>query len=180
MSKQAYLTCLTIVSFLLVAAACAGPPTEAMDAAEQSISDAVEAEVDKYAPAEYEAAAAEFEKAKGHMAAEEYGDARTAAEKTMELIEAASQESVVQKELKKREVMETLRAFADRMIVISNTVENASGRAARDLAQEISEFKGVIEPKVNELVSSENWHDLKTVLEEAIMTADSFAERAGG
>ena len=180
MSKQPVLNCLTIVSFLLVAVACAGPPTEAMTAAEQAISDAVEAEVDKYAPAEYEAATAELEKARAHMAAEEYGDAKTAAENTMALVESASQESVVQKELVKREAMETLRAFADRMIGISNTVENASGRTARELAQEISEFKGVIEPQVNELVSSEKWHDLKTVLEEANMLADSFEERAGG
>ena len=180
MSKQAFLTCLSAVACLFVAAACAGPPTEAMDAAELAISDAMEAEVDKYAPAEYEMAAAELEKARAHMAAEEYGDAKTAAENTMALVESASQESVVQKELTKREVDEALPAFLERWGEISSSIEQGRGRAARTLAQEASAFADSLTMQLNDLKANEKWHDLKMQLESAHMTADSFAERAGG
>ncbi|MCY3554814.1 MAG: hypothetical protein OXH56_05775 [Gemmatimonadetes bacterium] len=123
MSKQAYLTALSVVACLIVAAACAGPPTEAMDGAERANTAAMEAEVDKYAPAEFEAATAELEMARTHMAAEEYGDAKTAAENAMALFESASQESVVQKELTKREVDEALPAFLERWGEISGSIE---------------------------------------------------------
>ncbi len=180
MSKQVFLTALSVVACLFVAAACAGPPTEAMTSAEQAISDAMEAEIDKYAPAEYEAAAAELEKAKGHMAAEEYSDAKAAAEKTMEIIEAASQESVVQKELTKREVDEALPAFLERWGEISGSIEQGRGQAARALAQEASAFADSLTVQLNELNAAEKWHDLKMLLESANMAADGFAERAGG
>ena len=179
MSKQAYLTCLS-VACLFVVAACAGPPTEAMDAAEQAISDAMAAEVDKYAPAEYEMAAAELEKARAHMAAEEYGDAKTAAESTMALVESASQESVVQKELTKREVDVALPAFLERWGEISGSIERGRGQAARAVAQEASAFADTLTVQLNDLKAAEKWHDIKMLLEEANMTADSFAERAGG
>ena len=180
MSKQAFLTCLSVVACLFVVTACAGPPTEAMDAAEQAISDAMEAEVDKYAPAEYEAAAAELEMARAHMAAEEYGDAKAAAENTMALVESASQESVVRKELTKREVNEALPEFLERWGEISGSIESGRGRTARALAQEASQFADSLTVQLNDLKAAEKWHDLKTLLESANMTADSFAERAGG
>ena len=179
MSKQAYLTCLS-VACLFVVAACAGPPTEAMDAAEQAISDAMAAEVDKYAPAEYEMAAAELEKARAHMTAEEYGDAKTAAENTMALAESASQESVVQKELTKREVDVTLPAFLERWKGISQRIESGRGRAALELSRRATEFKNTLEPQINELRSAEKWHDLKVLIESANETADGFEAEAGG
>ncbi len=180
MSKQAVLSCLSIVSCLLMVAACAGPPNEAMTAAEQAVSDAMEAEVDKYAPAEYGTAAAELEKARGHMAAEEYSDAKAAAENTIALVEAANQEMLVQKELTKREVDEALPAFLERWGEISGSIEQGRGRAARALAQEASAFADSLTMQINELNSNEKWHDLKMLLESANMTADGFAERAGG
>ncbi|MXW04875.1 MAG: DUF4398 domain-containing protein [Gemmatimonadetes bacterium] len=180
MSKQAYLTAMSVVACLFVAAACAGPPTEAMNGAEDAMAAAMEAEVDKYAPAEYEAAAAELEMARTHMDAEEYGDAKTAAENAMSLFESASQESVVQKELTKREVDEALPAFLERWGEISGSIERGRGQAARALAQEASAFADSLTVQLNELNAAEKWHDLKTLLESANMTADSFAERAGG
>ena len=180
MSKQAFLTALCVVACLFVAAACAGPPTEAMDEAERAITAAMEAEVDKYAPAEYEAAAAELEMARTHMAAEEYGDAKTAAENTIALVESASQESVVQKELTRREVDEALPAFLERWGEISGSIEQGRGQAARALAQEASAFADSLTVQLNELNTAEKWHDLKMLLESANMTADGFAERAGG
>lgn len=179
MSKQAYLTCLS-VACLFVVAACAGPPTEAMDAAEAKINGALEAEIDKYAPTEYEAAAMEFEKAKAHMEAEEYGDAKAAAESTIALVDAANQEMLVQKELTKREVDVALPAFLERWGEISGSIERGRGRAARAVAQEASAFADSLTVQLNELKAAEKWHDLKMLLEEANMTADSFAERAGG
>ena len=180
MSKQAFLTALSVVACLFVAAACAGPPTEAMDGAERASADAMEAEVDKYAPAEFEVAAAELENARTHMAAEEYGEAKTAAENAMALFESASQESVVQKELTKREVDEALPAFLERWGEISGSIEQGRGRAARALAQEASAFADSLTVQLNELKDNEKWHDLKMLLESANMTADSFAERTGG
>ncbi len=180
MSKQAVLTCLSIISCLAVVAACAGPPNEAMTAAEQAVADAMEAEVDKYAPAEYEMAAAEFEKAQGHMDAEEYGDAKAAAENTMALVESASQEAVVQKELTKREVDEALPAFLERWGEISGSIEQGRGQAARNLAQEASAFADSLTVQLNDLKAAEKWHDIKMLLEAAHTAADSFAERAGG
>ena len=180
MSKQAALSCLSIVSCLLIVAACAGPPNKAMTAAEQAVSDAMEAEVDKYAPAEYEAAAAELETAQGHMAAGDYGDAKTAAESTIALVEAANEEMLVQKELTKREVDEALPAFLERWGEISSSIEQGRGTAARELAQEASAFADSLTMQINDLNSNEKWHDLKMLLESANMTADSFAERAGG
>ncbi len=180
MSKQAVLSCLSIVTCLLVAAACAGPPNEAMTGAEQAVNAAMEAEVDKYAPAEYEAAAAELEKAKGHMAAEEYGDAKAAAENTIALVEAANEEMLVQKELTKREVDEALPAFLERWGEISGSIEQGRGRAARALAQEASAFADSLTVQLNDLKAAEKWYDIKMLLESANMTADGFAERAGG
>ena len=180
MSKQAFLTCLSAVACLFVAAACAGPPTEAMDGARLAISAAMEAEVDKYAPAEYGMAAAELEKAEAHLTAEEYGDAKTAAENTMALVESASQESVVQKELTKREVDEALPAFLERWSEISSSIEQGRGSAARTLAQEASAFADSLTMQLNDLKANEKWYDIKMQLESAHMTADSFAERAGG
>ena len=180
MSKQAFLTCLSAVACLFVAAACAGPPTEAMDGARLAISAAMEAEVDKYAPDEYGMAAAELEKAEAHLAAEEYGDAKTAAENTMALVESASQESVVQKELTKREVDEALPAFLERWSEISSSIEQGRGRAAVTLAQEASAFADSLTMQLNDLKANEKWYDIKMQLESANMTADSFAERAGG
>ncbi len=179
MSKQAFLTCLS-VACLFVVAACAGPPTEAMDAAEAKVNGAMEAEIDKYAPAEYETAAAEFEKAKAHMAAEEYGDAKTAAENTIALVDAANQEMLVQKELTKREVDVALPAFLERWSEISGSIERGRGQAARTVAQEASAFADSLTMQLNDLKAAEKWHDLKMLLEEANMKADGFAERAGG
>ena len=179
MSKQAYLTCLS-VACLFVVAACAGPPTEAMDAAEAKINGAMEAEIDKYAPAEYESAAMEFEKAKAHMEAEEYGDAKTAAENAIALVDAANQEMLVQKELTKREVDVALPAFLERWGEISGSIERGRGQAARAVAQEASAFADSLTVQLNDLKAAGKWHDLKVLLEEANMTADSFAERAGG
>ena len=180
MSKLAVLSCLSIVSCLLVVAACAGPPNEAMSAAEQAVSDAMEAEVDKYSPTEYEAAAVELEKARGHMAAQEYGDAKAAAENTIALVEAANEEMLVQKELTKREVDEALPAFLERWGEISSSIEQGRGSAARALAQEASAFADSLTVQLNDLKSGEKWYDIKMLLESANMTADSFAERAGG
>lgn len=180
MSKQAFLTAMSVVACLFMAAACAGPPTEAMEAAEAKIEGALEAEIDKYAPAEYEAAAAELEKAQTHMAAEEYSDAKAAAERTIALVDAASEESAVQKELTKREVDEALPAFLERWGEISGSIERGRGQAARALAQEASAFADSLTVQLNELKSDEKWHDLKMLLESANMSADGFAERAGG
>ncbi len=180
MSKQAALSCLSIVSCLLMVSACAQPPTEAMEAAEAKINGAVEAQIDKYAPTEYEAAAAEFEKAKAHMDAEEYGDAKTAAENTIALVETANQEMLVQKELTKREVDEALPAFLERWGEISGSIEQGRGSAARTLAQEASAFADSLTVQLNDLKAAEKWHDIKMLLESANMAADGFAERAGG
>jgi len=180
MYRKAFLSSFSFIACLLMIAACAGPPNEAMSAADQSINDAVEAEVDKYAPEQFEAAAAELEKAKGHMEAEEYGDAKTSAENTMSLVEAASQEALVQKELTKREVDETLPAFMERWGELSNAIEGGRGRAARALAQEAAAFADTLQIQLNELRANEKWHDLKMLLESAQATADGFAGRAGG
>ena len=180
MSKQAVLSCLSIVSCLLMVAACAGPPDEAMSAAEQAVTDAMEAEVDKYAPAEYEAAAAELETARGHMTAGDYGHAKAAAENTIALVEAANQEMLVQKELTKREVDEALPAFLERWSEISGSIEQGRGSAARTLAQEASAFADSLTVQLNDLKAAEKWHDIKMLLESANMAADGFAERAGG
>ena len=180
MSKQAFMTCLSAVVCLFVAAACAGPPTEAMDAAEAKISGAMEAEIDKYAPAEFEAANLELEKARAHMAAEEYSEAKTSAERTIELADAANEEMLVQKELTKREVDEALPAFLERWGEISGSIEQGRGREARALAQEASAFADSLTMQLNDLKANEKWHDIKMLLESAHMSADSFAERAGG
>ena len=180
MSKQAFLTALSVIACLFVAAACAGPPTEAMDAAQAKLDGALEAEIDKYAPAEYETAAAEFEKAQAHMEAGEYSEAKTAAESTIALVDAASEESAVQKELIKREVDEALPAFLERWGEISGSIERGRGQAARALAQEASAFADSLTMQLNELNSAEKWHDLKMLLESANVAADGFAERAGG
>ncbi len=180
MSKQAVLSCLSLITCLFLVSACAGPPNDAMDAAEKGIEDAMAAEVDKYSPAEFETAAAEMEKARGHMAAEEYSDAKTAAENTIALTEAASQEMVVQRELTRREVNELLPAFLERWSEISGSIEGGRGRAARTLAQEASAFADSLTMQLNDLKSNEKWYDIKMLLESANMKADSFAERAGG
>ena len=180
MSKQALLSCLSLMTCLFMVSACAGPPNDAMEAAEKGIDDAMAAEIDKYSPVEFEAAAAELEKARGHMAAEEYGDAKTAAENTIALTEAASQESVVQKELTRREVDEAIPAFMERWSEISGSIEQGRGRAGRELAQEAKAFVDTLQVQLNDLNAAEKWHDLKMLLESANMTADSFAERAGG
>lgn len=180
MSKQAFLTALSVVAFLFVAAACAGPPTEAMNAAQVKLDGALEAEIDKYAPAEYETATAEFDKAQAHMEAGEYSEAKTAAESTIALVDAASEESAVQKELTKREVDEALPAFLERWGEISGSIEQGRGQAAVTLAQEASAFVDSLTVQLNDLKAAEKWHDLKMILESANMSADSFAERAGG
>ena len=161
MSKQAFLTALSVVACLFVAAACAGPPTEAMDGAERASADAMEAEVDKYAPAEFEVAAAELENARTHMAAEEYGEAKTAAENAMALFESASQESVVQKELTKREVMKPCRLSWNAGGRFRAASEQGRGRAARALAQEASAFADSLTVQLNELKDNENGTILK-------------------
>ena len=180
MSKQAVLTCSSLIACLMIVSACTQPPTEAMSAAEAKIEGALEAEIDKYAPAEYEAAAAELEKARAHMAAEEYSDAKAAAENTIALVDAASEESAVQKELTKREVDEALPAFLERWGEISGSIEGGRGRAARALAQEASAFADSLTVQLNDLKAAEKWYDIKMLLESANMAADSFAERAGG
>ena len=171
---------MSLVACLLMITACAGPPNEAMNAAETKLNAAVEAEFDKYAPAEYEAAAAELAKAQGHMAAEEYGDAKTAAENTIALVDVAGQEAEVQKELTKREVDDALPAFMERWHEISTSIEQGRGRAARDLAHEASVFADSLTMQLNDLNSNEKWYDIKMLLESANMAADGFAERAGG
>lgn len=180
MSKQAFMTCLSAVVCLFVAAACAGPPTEAMDAADAKMAGALAADIPKYAPAEYEAARVELAKAWAHMEAEEYSEAKTAAERTIELADAANEEMLVQKELTKREVDEALPAFLERWSEISGSIEQGRGRAARTLAQEASAFADSLTMQLNDLKANEKWYDLKMQLESAHMTADSFAERAGG
>ena len=180
MSKQAVLSCLSLITCLFLVSACMGPPDDAMDAAEKGIEDAMAAEVDKYSPAEFETAAAALEKARGHMAAEEYSDAKTAAENTIALTEAASQEMVVQRELTRREVDDALPAFMERWGEISGSIEQGRGRAARVLAQEAKAFVDTLQVQLNELKTAEKWYDLKMLIESANMTADSFAERAGG
>ncbi len=180
MFKQAVLNCLSFAACLLLVAACAGPPTEAMDAAEQAVSNAVEAEIDKYAPAEFEAAAAELEKAREHMDAGDYGEARTAAENTRTLVGTANEEMLVQKELTKRQVEEALPAFLERWGEISGNIEQGRGRDARALAQEASSFADTLTVQLNELKARERWYDIKMLLESANMQADDFAARAGG
>ena len=180
MSKQAILSCMSLFACLLIVSACAQPPTEAMSAAETKLNAAKEAGFDKYAPEEYDAAAAELAKAQGHMAAEEYSEARTAAENTIMLVDAAGEEAEVQKQLIKREVDEALPAFLERWGEISASIEQGRGRAARTLAQEASAFADSLTMELNDLKANEKWYDLKMLLESANMQADSFAERAGG
>jgi len=179
MSNRVTLSFLSLITCLFLTSACVGPPNEAMSAAEQVINDAMAAEVDKYAPSDFGAATAALEKAKGHMAAEEYSDAKAAAENTLALIATANQEMLVQKELTKREVDETLPAFMTRWGEISGSIEQGRGRAARALAKEAKAFVDTLQVQLNELKTGEKWHDLKMLLESANTTADSFAERAG-
>lgn len=180
MSKQAVLICSSLIACLMIVSGCTRPPTDAMEAAEAKLNAASEAEVDKYAPVEYEAAAAELDKAQAHMAAEEYSDAKTAAERTIELIDVAGEEARVQRGLVEIEVKEAITAFRDRWKEISETIEAGRSRDARELAREAREYADSINPQLIELNSNEKWYDLKVLLEEANTTADSFAERAGG
>lgn len=179
MSNRATVFCLSLIACIFMTSACAGPPNEAMSAAEQVVKDAMAAEVDKYAPTDFEAVATALEKAKGHMAAEEYSDAKAAAENAIALVGTANQEMLVQKELTKREVNETLPAFMERWGGISGKIEQGRGRAARALAKEAKSFVDTLQVQLNDLKTAEKWHDLKILLESANTTADSFAERAG-
>lgn len=180
MSKQALLSCLSLITCLFVVSACAGPPNDAMEAAETKLNAAKEAEFDKYAPAEYEAAAAELAKAQNHMDAEEYSEAKTAAENTISLVDAAGEDAEVQKQLTKHDVDEALPAFMERWGKVSSSIEQGRGRAGRELAQEAKAFVDTLQVQLNDLKAAEKWYDLKMLLESANMTADSFAERAGG
>ena len=180
MSNRTFLSCLSFAICSFWISACAGPPNEAMTAAEQTISNAIAAEVDKYAPTEFGEASAELEKAKAHMAAEEFSDAKVSAEKTISLIETANQEMLVQKELTKREIDNALPAFMDHWGEISGNIEKGRGREARTLAQEAKAFVDTLQIQLNDLKTAEKWYDLKVLLETANEKANSFAERAGG
>lgn len=181
MSNRTILSCFSaIVCLIMVSAGCTPPPNDAMAAARDAIEQAKGNEIDKYAPKEFEVAAAELAKAEQHMAAEEYAEASEAAQKTIELTQAAGQEATVQKQLLKVDVDKKLPEFMERWGEISSSIEGGRGRAARALAAEASAFADSLTAQLNELKAGEKWYELNMSLDAANSKADEFAERAGG
>jgi len=180
MSKRAIMSCLCAVACLmLISAACTPPPNEAIAAAEDIIEQAKDSQIDIYATKEYDLAAAELAKAKAHMAAEEYAEAKAASEKTIALAKTAGEEAAVQKQLTKVDVDKKLPEFMERWAEIAGSMQKGRGRAAKALAGEASTFADSIQTQFNELKNGEMWHELNMALDAANSTADEFAEKAG-
>ena len=180
MSKRQVLSWLCLaVCVVLMASSCAAPPTEAMKAAEEAIENAKAEEVDTYAPTEFGIAQAEFAKAQQHMAAEEYGEARTAAEKTIELAQVAAKETTVQKTIIQTQSLNKLNDFRELWGALSKKIEKGRTRKAKALAKEAGEFAAAVGDTINVLKSSEKWAELNMVLEEANKKVAEFQEEFG-
>ena len=77
MSKRAIMFCFCAVACLmLISTACTPPPHDLMAAAEDTINQMDQNQIDTYAKAHYALVTAELAKAKQHMAAEEYIEPR--------------------------------------------------------------------------------------------------------
>ena len=181
MSKRAIMFCFCAVACLmLISTACTPPPNDLMAAAENTVNQMDENQIDMYARAEYDLVTAELAKAKQHMDAEEYTEAKEAAEKTIELAKAAGQEAAVQRQLMKVDVDKKLPEFMERWSEISSSIEGGRGRAAQALAVEAKAFADSLTANLQELSGSEMWYELNAALDVASATADEFAEKAGG
>ncbi len=181
MSRRAIMFCFCAVACLmLISTACTPPPNDLMAAAEDTINQMDQNQIDMYAKAEYDLVTAELAKAKQHMDAEEYTEAKEAAEKTIELAKAAGQEAAVQRQLMKVDVNKKLPEFNKRWSEISSSIEGGRGRAARALAVEAKAFSDSLTENLQELNGSEMWYELNAALDAANATADEFAEKAGG
>ena len=181
MSRRAIMFCFCAVACLmLISTACTPPPNDLMAAAEDTINQLDQNQIDMYAKAEYDLVTAELAKAKQHMDAEEYTEAKEAAEKTIELAKAAGQEAAVHRQLMKVDVDKKLPEFMERWSEISSSIEGGRGRAARALAVEAKAFSDSLTENLQELNGSEMWYELNAALDAANVTADEFAEKAGG
>jgi hypothetical protein len=181
MSKRAIMFCFcAVASLMLISTACTPPPNDLMAAAEDTINQMDQNQIDTYAKAHYDLVTAELAKAKQHMAAEEYTEAKETAEKTIELAKAAGEEAAVQRQLMRVDVDKKLPEFMERWSEISSSIEGGRGRAARALAVEAKAFADSLTENLNELKGSEMWYELNTALDAANATADEFAEKAGG
>ncbi len=181
MSKRAIMFCFCAVACLMLfSTACTPPPNDLMAAAENTVNQMDENQIDMYARAEYDLVTAELAKAKQHMDAEEYTEAKEAAEKTIELAKAAGQEAAVQRQLMKVDVDKKLPEFMERWSEISSSIEGGRGRAAQALAVEAKAFADSLTANLQELSGSEMWYELNAALDAASATADEFAEKAGG
>lgn len=169
---------LAVYAVILVSG-CAAPPTEAMSAAEQAIQDARAGEAEHYAMDAFQKAVDQFDVAQKHMAAEEYAEARTAAEKTIELAAAAGKETGVGRELMKVDAETKLADFLASWTEISAQLEKGRGKDALALAKEAGEFSQTISESLNELKDGEKWYELLAALEEADMKAKDFQARMG-
>lgn len=178
MSKRQIISWLCLaVCVSLMASSCAAPPTDAMNAAEEAIQNAKEEEVDKYAPTEFEKAQAELAKAQKHMAAEEYREARTAAEKTIALARTAAKETTVQKTIIQTQSLNKMNDFREMWGALSKKIEKGRTRQAKALAKEAGEFATMIADTINVLKSSQKWVELNMVLEEANKKVGEFQEK---
>jgi hypothetical protein len=151
-----------------------------MKAAEDAVSQAKNSEAEKYAKAQFDQASGELEKARQHMSAQEYTEAKAAADNTIKLAQEAVNEVNVQRELMKNEVEQNLAAFMNRWKEVSTSIEKSRGKDAKALAAEAAGYAKTLTEQLNNLKSNQQWAELKMALEEANKKADEYAQRVGG
>lgn len=169
-----------VIGAAVWSAACASPPNEARQAAEQQIQEARDAEVDVYAQDEFQAVMEEWDRAEQHMQAQEYGEARTGYEKVMELVAVAAREAEVGRQTMKIDVNQRKTEFQNLWKEVSAAIENTRGRAGRELAQEAKTWVEQINQQLVELEDNEKYAQMLTALDEATDKAIEFRERAAG
>ncbi len=90
--------------FVLLAAGCAKPPVEEMEAAKTSMDMAMQAEADKYAPNELKAAKKKFEDGKTAVEAKNYKSAKSIFMETKDMADGVVKSAKANKEKMKAEV----------------------------------------------------------------------------
>ncbi|MBI4552896.1 MAG: DUF4398 domain-containing protein [Candidatus Latescibacteria bacterium] len=168
-----------ICVMILVVAGCSKPPTEAIQAAEQVISDAKTEGAEQYAATRLKAAEEALADAKARVDQKAYSEARQQAEMVIGMADSFKMDIAAAKEMMKLDAERKVEEFKTMWADMNASIEKTRGAAGKALAKEASDLAALVNTLPQQMNEGKYAEVLKAI-DEATVKANELKERAAG
>lgn len=162
---------------IIVSMGCAGPPTEAIQAAEAAIQEAQTAGSDVYAAERFKAAQDALADAKAKVDSKDYKGAKESADRAIALADSSRTDAAVGKETMRLDAERKLEEMKTMWADVSAAIEKSRGPAGKALVKEAADVAAMVNTLPQQMAEGKYAEVLKAV-DEATMKANDLKERA--